>query len=125
GRRMMRAAWYTEYGAARDVLRVGELPDPSPGPGEVLVRMFFSGVNPSDVNRRSGVRGREGHPLIVPHNDGAGLIQAVGPGVDPKRVGERVWIYNGQRGGRAFGTCSELMAVAESQAVRLPDNTDL
>jgi NADPH:quinone reductase len=121
----MRAAWYTEYGAARDVLRVGELADASPGPGEVLVRIFFSGVNPSDVNRRGGARGRENHPLIVPHNDGAGLIQAVGPGVDPKRVGERVWVYNGQRGGRAFGTCSELMAIDAAQAVRLPDNADL
>lgn len=121
----MRAAWYTEFGAARDVLRVGEQPAPTPGPGEVLVRIFFSGVNPSDVNRRSGIRGGEGFPLIIPHNDGAGLIAAVGPGVDAERIGQRVWIYNGQRGGRAFGTCAECMAVNAAQAVPLPDTEEL
>ncbi len=117
----MRAGYFTEYGAARDVLRVGDVPDPSPGPGEVLVKLMFSGVNPSDVNRRSGLRGREGFPLVIPHNDGAGIILAVGPGVAAARAGERVWVYNGQRGGRAFGTCAEYMAVAEAQAVKLPD----
>jgi NADPH:quinone reductase len=70
----MWAGFFSEYGAARAVLQVGEQPDPTPGPGEVLVRMAFSGVNPSDVNRRSGIRGREGFPLVIPHNDGAGIV---------------------------------------------------
>ncbi len=121
----MRAGYFTEYGAARNVLRVGDVPDPSPGPGEVLVRMMFSGVNPSDVNRRGGIRGRENFPLVIPHNDGAGIVIAVGPGVEASRAGERVWVYNGQRGGRAFGTCSEYMAVDANQAVKLPDGEAL
>ena len=121
----MRAGYFTEYGAARDVLRVGDQPDPLPGPGEVLVRMFFSGVNPSDVKRRGGLRGRESYPLVIPHNDGAGIIQAVGPGVEATRLAERVWVYNGQRGGRAHGTCAEYMAVEAGQAVKLPDNEPL
>ena len=121
----MRAAWYTQQGAARTVLHTGIQPDPAPGAGEVLVRMAFSGVNPSDVNRRGGIRGDEGFPLVIPHNDGAGTVVAVGPGVPASRVGDRVWIYNGHRGGRCFGTCAELMAVADAQAVKLPDNEPL
>ncbi len=121
----MRAGYFTEYGPARAVLQVGEQPAPVAGPGQVLVRMAFSGVNPSDVNRRSGIRGRENFPVVIPHNDGAGTIAAVGPGVPAARVGERVWIYNGQRGGRAFGTCSEFMAVDSIQAVALPAATPL
>ena len=121
----MRAGYFTEYGAARDVLRVGDVPDPTPGPGEVLVKLMFSGVNPSDVNRRSGLRGQENFPLVIPHNDGAGIVLAVGPGVAAERAGERVWVYNGQRGGRAFGTCAEYMAVDQAQAVKLPDGEAL
>ncbi len=121
----MRAVTYTEHGPAAQVLHLVERPDPVAGPGEVLVRIHYSGVNPSDVKRRSGIRERSPFPLVIPHNDGAGVIQAVGPGVDPARIGERVWIYNGHRGGRAFGTCSELMAVAAIQAVKLPDDVPL
>lgn len=113
----MRAAWYERNGGARDVLVVGEMPTPEPGPGEVRVRMHTSGVNPSDVKSR---RGRPlASPRIVPHSDGAGVIEAVGKNVDHGRVGERVWLWNAQWK-RPFGTAAEFCAVPSEQAVRLP-----
>lgn len=117
----MKAAWYEKNGAARDVLVVGELANPEPAAGEVLVQIHVSGVNPSDVKSRAG------RPLpadrVVPHSDGAGVITAVGAGVPSSRVGERVWLWNGQWK-RAFGTATELITIAADQAVPLPDNTD-
>lgn len=119
----MRAAFYSQQGPARDVLQIGDLPTPEPGAGEVRVRLRTSGVNPSDWKSRSGGPGRAmPYPLIIPHSDGAGDIDAVGPGV-PDRVGERVWIWNGQWQ-RAFGTAAEYIVVPSAQAVRLPDNVD-
>jgi NADPH:quinone reductase len=115
----MRAAYYTEQGAAHDVLRLGEQPTPEPGPGEVRVRLRASGVNPSDwKSRRGGLRGLFA-PLIIPHSDGAGDIDAVGPGVTDRTVGERVWIWNGQWK-RAYGTAAEHIVVPGAQAVPLP-----
>ncbi len=117
----MKAAWYERNGPAREVLTVGETDMPSPGPGEVLVRLATSGANPSDVKSRAG------RPLIapriVPHSDGAGTIEAVGDGVSRSRDGERVWIWNGQWK-RPFGTAAEYIVLPETQAVRLPDNID-
>ena len=120
----MRAAWYEAFGPADEVLTLGEMDDPEPGPGEVLVRVRASGVNPSDVKLRAGARvgARMEHPRIVPHSDGAGLIEAVGAGVDPARVGERVWLWNAQWR-RAFGTAAKYVALPAEQAVRLPDGT--
>ena len=119
----MRAAWYERNGPARDVLEVGEIGTPEPGPGEVLVRIRASGVNPSDWKTRSGSRPMAG-PRVVPHSDGAGVIDEVGPGVEPMRLGERVWVWNAQRG-RPFGTAAEFVALPAAQAVRLPDGTPL
>ena len=118
----MRAAWYEGFGPASEVLTVGDLPDPAPGPGEVLVRVRATGINPSDVKLRAGARPGAvmEFPRIVPHSDGAGLIEAVGDDVDPGRVGERVWLRNAQWG-RAFGTAAELVALPASQALQLPD----
>jgi NADPH2:quinone reductase len=117
----MKAAWYTHNGEAPDVMQVGELPTPTPQAGEVLVRLVTSGVNPSDVKSR---RARPlNDPLIVPHSDGAGVIEAVGAGVSAARVGQRVWIWNGQWQ-RAMGTCAQYIALPEAQAVALPDDTD-
>lgn len=117
----MRAAWYEKNGPARDVIKVGELPDPQPGPGEVRVRIVASGVNPSDVKRRAGQRGQSiGVPRIIPHSDGAGVIDAVGKGVPRSRIGERVWLWNAQWQ-RADGTCAELCCVPQALACRLPD----
>tara|TARA_R110001606_G_scaffold78191_1_gene180726 strand:+ start:536 stop:1564 length:1029 start_codon:yes stop_codon:yes gene_type:complete len=118
----MKAVWYEATGAAQDVLEFGDLPQPVAGPGEVLVRVKTSGVNPSDVKSRAGLRGPIPFPRVIPHSDGAGTIEAVGEGVDTSRIGERVWIWNAAWR-RAFGTCSELMAIPSAQAVPLPDNT--
>lgn len=116
----MQAAWYEQYGPAKDVIRIGELDTPEAGPGEVRVRLHASGVNPSDVKSRAGSRGPMKYPRIVPHSDGAGIIDQVGSGIDPGRVGERVWVYNGQWQ-RPLGTAAETIALPESQVVRLPD----
>ncbi|ROT46513.1 NADPH:quinone reductase [Pusillimonas sp. NJUB218] len=117
----MKAAWYTQNGAAADVLSVGDLPQPEAGPGEVRVRVHTSGVNPSDV------KFRQRRPLdfdrIVPHSDGAGVIDQVGAGVDPARLGQRVWVWNAQWA-RAWGTAAEYVVLPDAQAVLLPDTVD-
>jgi NADPH2:quinone reductase len=117
----MRATWYSKNGEARDVLVVGELPTPTPAPGEVRVKLATSGVNPSDVKSRSARP--LGSERIVPHSDGAGVIDAIGEGVPPKRMGERVWVWNGQWQ-RPMGTAAEFIVLPEAQAVMLPDSTD-
>lgn len=118
----MRAAWYEKNGAARDVIKIGGLPDPQPGPGEVRVRIASSGVNPSDVKRRAGNLGQTiAYPRIIPHSDGAGVIDAVGESVPRSRIGERVWLWNAQWR-RADGTCAEFCCVPGSLACRLPDD---
>lgn len=117
----MQAAWYEATGAAREVLRVGELPDPAPGPGEVRVRVHASGVNPSDVKSRAGLRSRQmPFARVTPHSDGAGVIDRVGAGVDAARLGERVWLWNAAWG-RPGGTAAQYVALPARQAVRLPD----
>lgn len=125
----MRFAYYERPGPARDVLRLGTASTPSPSAGEVLVRILASGVNPSDVKTRAvggGARIPHRYPLTIPHSDGAGLVEAVGDGVDPARVGERVWLWNGQWG-RQHGTAADYIALPSEQAVRLPDrvSTDI
>lgn len=125
----MLAATYTRTGPAADVLMVGERPDPVAGPGEVLVRVRASGINPADVKRRAGWNGMAmEHPLVIPHTDGAGEIVDVGQGVERARIGERVWLWNAQGGygtaGRAFGTAAELIAIDAGQAVRLAEAWD-
>jgi NADPH2:quinone reductase len=115
----MRAAFYSQQGPAQEVLRVGEQPTPQPGPGEVRVKLRTSGVNPSDWKARRGGFGRGLFaPLIIPHSDGAGDIDAVGPGVSD-RVGERVWVWNGQWK-RPHGTAAEFIVLPQAQAVHLP-----
>jgi NADPH2:quinone reductase len=120
----MRAAFYEQVGPARDVLRLAELPDPEPASGEVRVRIQWSGVNPSDVKTRGGVRSRTlAFPRIVPHSDGMGVIDRVGAGVAARRVGERVWLWNAAWG-RPFGTAAEYCCLPERMAVPLPDAVD-
>ena len=117
----MKAAWYERVGLAREVLQLGEMPDPVPGPGEVRVRLQWSGVNPSDVKTRGGLRSRElPFARIIPHSDGAGVIDAVGSGVDASRIGERVWTWNAAWG-RPFGTAAQSVCLPQAQAVHLPD----
>lgn len=118
----MRAVWYDQQGAANDVLRVGELPDPRPGPGEVRVRVAFSGINPGDTKKRRGWLGSSmPFARVVPHSDGSGVVDSVGEGVDARRTGRRVWVY-GAQSYRAFGTAAELVVVPSEQAVDLPDD---
>lgn len=115
----MRAAWYDRNGEARDVLHVGELPDPIPAPGEVRVRMAASGLNPTDTKRRGGFGGQATEGRIIPNSDGAGVVDAVGPGVTSTRVGERVWVWNAQWQ-RSAGTCAELCCLPVSLVAPLP-----
>ena len=93
----MIGAFYSDRGPAREVLHVDELPTPQPAAGEVLVRVHASGANPSDVKTRAGNMGPMTVARTVPHSDGAGVIEAVGDGISPRRIGERVWLYNVNR----------------------------
>lgn len=116
----MRAAYYDHNGTARDVLILGDLDTPQPGPGEVRVKLATSGVNPSDVKSRQGSTRKIAFPRVIPHSDGAGVIDDVGTGVSRSRIGERVWVWNGQWK-RAFGTAADFIALPAAQAVPLPE----
>lgn len=119
----MQAAWFESFGKATDVLTIGELEKPKPQTGEVLVRLVTSGVNPSDVKKRAGAfPNLLDDGLVIPHSDGAGIIEAVGDGVPTLRTGERVWVYQAQFG-RRFGTAAEYVTVDSNRAPKLPDNT--
>jgi len=116
----MQVAFYERTGPAREVLQLAQWPDPLPGPGEVRVGLRWSGVNPSDVKSRAGLRSKDlPFPRIVPHSDGMGVIDAVGDGVPPARVGQRVWVWNAAWG-RAFGTAAQYVVLPQRQAVELP-----
>src|SRR5262249_23410554 len=120
----MRAAWYERRGPAREVLVVGEMPDPQPDRGEVRLAVAVSGLGPGDTRRRAGWRGAPmEYPRIIPHSDGAGAIDAVGPGVDEARVGRPAWCY-GAQSYRQFGTAAELVVVPSELAVDLPPVED-
>lgn len=121
----MKAAWYESKGAARAVLKVGERETPQPGAGEVRVRIHRSAVNPSDTKQRGGARGNVTmpFPFVIPHQDGAGVIDAVGEGVDATRIGERVWVYEATLG-RFWGTAAQFSVVPSHKAVHLPDHVD-
>ena len=117
----MKAITYEKFGSASDVLTYEKIPDPILAPGEVLVRLHASGVNPSDVKMRAGSRPgvtKPQFPKIIPHSDGAGIIEAIGEGGDGNRIGQKVWIWNGQWQ-RPFGTAAEYITVPEQQAVPL------
>ncbi len=118
----MQAAWYERNGPAEEVLLVGEWPTPDPGPGEVRVRLAWSGVNPSDVKSRA--RRPLIAPRIVPHSDGSGVIDAVGAGVPAERLGQRVWTWNGQWQ-RPCGTAAGFITLPSGQAVELPPSVSL
>lgn len=118
----MRAAWFASFGPARQVIVIGEQPRPESAKDEVLIRLKTSGVNPSDVKKRAGAfPNLLDNGLVIPNSDGAGVIEAVGEGVDARRMGERVWVYQAQYG-RRFGTAAGYVAIDASRAVRLPDN---
>jgi NADPH2:quinone reductase len=121
----MRAAWYERQGPAREVLRVGQLPTPHPGPGEVRVKVAVSGIHVGDLGKRQGWWGSTmAFPRVIPHGDGAGVIDAVGAGVDRARIGQRVWVFLAQSY-RPFGTAADYTVVPDGHAVVLPEQVPL
>ncbi len=118
----MQVAFYDRVGPAAEVLQRAEWPDPQPAAGELRVRLQWSGVNPSDVKSRTGLRSKTlPFERIVPHSDGMGVVDAVGAGVDAARIGQRVWLWNAAWG-RPFGTAAQYICLPQRQAVLLPDN---
>jgi NADPH:quinone reductase len=118
----VRAVWYESTGPAAEVLTFGEMATPVAGPGEVRVRLEASGVNPADVGRRGGSYRAMEFSRVIPNSDGAGIIDQLGEGVTRLKLGQRVWLFNGQRNGRAFGTAAEYIALAGHLVTPLPDN---
>jgi NADPH:quinone reductase len=119
----MRAAVYEKTGPAHEVLKVIEIDTPHPGPGEVRVKIQWSGVNPSDVKSRAGMRTKTlAFPRIIPHSDGSGVIDEVGADVPEERIGESVWVWNAAWQ-RPFGSAAEYVVLPSRQAVRLPEGT--
>jgi NADPH2:quinone reductase len=118
----MKAVWYERTGAAPGVLTFSDMPTPLAGPGEVRIRLEASGVNPADVGRRAGSYRPMEFSRVIPNSDGAGIVDQVGDGVTRLQIGQRVWLYNGQRNGRAFGTAADYIALAEHLVTPLPDN---
>ena len=120
----MKAVWFESFGNASDVLIYGDQPTPAPATGEVLVKLSYAGVNPSDVKKRAGAfpnlldAGR-----VIPNSDGAGTIVAVGEGVNASRIGETVFVYQGQYG-RQMGTTAEYIAIDSRRAPKLPEHID-
>jgi NADPH2:quinone reductase len=118
----MKASWYERQGPAREVLTVGEMPDPIPGPGEVRIRIAASGINPGDIKKRQDSFGiGMAYPRIIPHSDGAGRVDKVGDGVPSELIGRSVWCY-GAQSYRPFGTAAEFTVVPVEKAAPLPDN---
>jgi len=118
----MKAVWYERAGAAPEVLSFGEMPTPLAGAGEVRIRLEASGVNPADVGRRAGSYRAMEFPRVIPNSDGAGIVDQIGDGVTRLAVGQRVWLFNGQRNERAFGTAAQYIALAEHLVTPLPDD---
>jgi NADPH2:quinone reductase len=119
----MRAAFYERTGPASEVLQVGEVDLPEPGPGQVRVLISFSGINPTDVKTRGrGVASID--EFQIPHQDGSGVIDSVGSGVDPNRIGERVWVMLAANGNR-YGTAAQYCIVNSDLARHLPDSVSL
>jgi NADPH2:quinone reductase len=116
----MKAAVYRETGEARDVLRIENVEPPAPGAGQVRVRVHVSAVNPTDVKARSGAVPRPIDDFQIPHHDGAGVIDAVGPGVSESRTGQRVWLW--MTAYDRYGSAAEWTVVPQEQAVPLPDD---
>ena len=120
----MKAVTYNSFGSPSSVLTYSEIEKPKPRTNEVLVKLHFSGVNPSDAKARAG--GRPGissppYDTIIPHSDGSGIIVQVGKNISSDRLNERVWIWNGGWK-RAFGTAAEYICLPAEQAVKMPSS---
>src|SRR5215469_4209552 len=118
----MKAAWYEKQGPAQEVLTVGEMPDPQPGPGELRIRIAASGINPGDIKKREDAFGvGMPYPRVIPHSDGAGQVDQVGEGISSEWVGRTVWCY-GAQSYRPFGTAAEFTVVPLDPVAPLPEN---
>jgi NADPH:quinone reductase len=116
----MKAAWYEKQGPAREVLVVGEMPDPTPARGEVRIRIAASGLSPGDVKKRQNAFGYGmAYPRVIPHSDGAGRVDQLGAGVSSEWMGRSVWCY-GAQSYRPFGTAAEFTVVPVNQIAPLP-----
>jgi NADPH:quinone reductase len=121
----MKAAWYEKQGPARDVLVVGEMPDPIPAVGEVRIRIAASGINPGDIKKRENAFGYGmPYPRVIPHSDGAGRVDQLGAGVSSEWRGRSVWCY-GAQSYRPFGTAAEFTCVPADQVAPLPENVSM
>jgi NADPH:quinone reductase len=121
----MKAAWYEKQGPAREVLVVGEMPDPIPAAGEVRIRVAASGMNPGDVKKRQDAFGvGMPYPRVIPHSDGAGRVDQLGAGVPSEWMGRSVWCY-GAQSYRPFGTAAEFTVVPLDQVARLPESVPM
>ena len=118
----MRAVWFEKFGPAKETLNIGQMPKPQVAAGEVLIRMNTTAVNPSDVKKRAGSAPNllDDGP-VIPHSDGAGVIEAVGEGVPAQRIGVRVWVYQAQFD-RSFGSAAEYLVIDAARAAPLPEN---
>jgi NADPH:quinone reductase len=121
----MKAAWYEKQGPAREVLVVGEMPDPIPAAGEVRLRIAASGINPGDIKKRQNAFGYGmPYPRVIPHSDGAGRVDQIGAGVPSDWMGRSVWCY-GAQSYRPFGTAAEFAVVPMDQVARLPESVPM
>ncbi|HTV58009.1 MAG TPA: NADPH:quinone reductase [Verrucomicrobiae bacterium] len=121
----MKAAWYEKPGPARDVLVVGEMPNPAPAAGEVRIRIAASGINPGDTKKRGDAFGLGmPYPRVIPHSDGAGRVDQLGAGVSPEWLGRSVWCY-GAQSYRPFGTAAEFTCVPVDKVAPLPKNVSM
>jgi NADPH:quinone reductase len=121
----MKAAWYEKQGPAREVLTVGDMPDPVPAAGEVRIRIAASGINPGDIKKREDAFGYGmAYPRVIPHSDGAGWVDQIGPGVASEWMGRPVWCY-GAQSYRPFGTAAEFTVVPIDQVAPLPQNVSM
>ena len=118
----MRAAFYETQGPAREVLKVGTMADPTPGPDELRIRVAASGINPGDIKKRQDVFGYGmPYPRVIPHSDGAGVVDLVGKDVPTDWIGRRVWCY-GAQSYRPFGTAAEYVVLPVGQVATLPES---
>jgi NADPH:quinone reductase len=121
----MKAAWYEKQGAARDVLVVGDMPDPVPAAGQVRIRIAASGINPGDIKKRENAFSfGMPYPRVIPHSDGAGHVDQLGAAVSSEWMGRSAWCY-GAQSYRAFGTAAEFTCVPVDQVALLPENVSM
>lgn len=121
----MKAAWYEKQGPAREVLVVGEMPEPVPAAGEVRIRIEASGINPGDIKKRQNAFGYGmAYPRVIPHSDGAGRVDQLGADVSSEWMGRSVWCY-GAQSYRPFGTAAEFTVVPVEQIAPLPGKVSI